>query len=338
MSTALRVIAAGPLTTLQDGGRRGWQRFGVAASGAMDQNALALANTLVGNPWQEGALELTLAGGSFAIEGGAARLALAGADLGATLDGAPLPSGRSFPLAPGTRLRLGSARSGARAYLAVAGGFAASPVFGSVATHLRSGIGGFAGRALADGDLLPLKAGASTGTHLALPPDDAAPAHPRVRILPGPQQDYFTAGALETLLAAEYEITAQADRMGYRLAGPPLAHAKGFNLISDAVAAGTIQVPGNRQPILLLADRQTTGGYPKIATVISADLPALGQRRPGDKLRFEAVGLAEATAARRALVEWRQRLPSLCVPIEAGFDSERLLGANLISGVTDGAP
>jgi 5-oxoprolinase (ATP-hydrolysing) subunit C len=335
--SALRIIAAGPLTTLQDGGRAGWLRFGVAVSGAMDQASLAIANTLVGNDWHEGALEMTLAGGIFSVEGGAVSVALAGADMAATLEGTPVPVGRSFMLRPGARLRLGSAHAGARTYLSVAGGFAASAVFGSVATHLRSGIGGFAGRALADGDLLPLKAHEMAGADRALPSDHAAPTSPRVRVVLGPQQDYFTAGAIDTLLAAEYEITAQADRMGYRLAGLPLAHAKGYDLISDAIAAGTIQVPGNRQPILLLADRQTTGGYPKIATVISADLPALGQRRPGEKLRFAAVGLAEAAAARRAFLAWRDGLPASLLPLGAGFDSEKLLGANLISGVTDGA-
>jgi allophanate hydrolase subunit 2 len=153
----------------------------------------------------------------------------------------------------------------------------------------------------------------------------------------GPQADYFTPAALAILLSAEFEITPQADRMGYRLHGPALEHAKGFNLVSDAIAAGSIQVPGGGQPIILLADRQTTGGYPKIATVISADLPALGQRRPGDRLRFEAVDLAAAHAARRALADWLERLPSRLTPVQAGFDSEQLLGENLISGVTDGS-
>ena len=336
--SALRVLSAGPLSTLQDGGRTGWQRFGVAVSGAMDEAALAVANTLVGNPWHTGAIEMTLAGGTFSVEGESIRVALAGADMGATLDGAPVATERSFTVAPGARLRFGSARSGARGYLAVSGGFAVRPVFGSVATHLRSGIGGFTGRALADGDLLPLAEPAVTAGDRMTPANFEAPEHERVRVVLGPQQDYFTDEAVATLLAAEYEITAQADRMGYRLAGPPLDHAKGYNLISDAVAAGTIQVPGDRQPILLLADRQTTGGYPKIATVISADLPALGQRRPGDKLRFQAVSLEEAAVARRAYLAWRDGLPNSLVPAGSGLDTEALLGANLISGVTDGAP
>jgi biotin-dependent carboxylase-like uncharacterized protein len=332
MSARLRVLAPGPLTTVQDGGRSGWLRFGVPPSGALDPRALAIANLLVGNRPDAGALEMTLAGGAFAVEGEAVRIAVAGADMPLAIDGAAAPRDRSHTLAPGAVLRIGAAKSGARTYLAASGGFAVAPVFGSVATHPRSGIGG---GALREGDIVPLATAAPSSPELGLAAD-APPTHPRLRIVLGPQDDYFTPDAIAALLGGDYTITARSDRMGVRLAGPPLAHARGFNIVSDAIAPGSIQVPGGGQPIILLADRQTTGGYPKIATVISADLPELGQARPGDRVRFESVTLDEARAARRALKAWLGALPSRLVAIGA-LDSERLLGANLISGVTDGA-
>jgi allophanate hydrolase subunit 2 len=157
-----------------------------------------------------------------------------------------------------------------------------------------------------------------------------------VRVVLGPQRDHFTDDAVAALCSAPYTVAARSDRMGLRLDGAPLAHRAGFNIVSDAIAPGSIQVPGGGQPIVLLADRQTTGGYPKIATVISADLPALGQARPGDQVRFAAVTLDEALGARRALKAWLDALPRHIAALGA-LDSENLLGANLISGVTDGA-
>jgi 5-oxoprolinase (ATP-hydrolysing) subunit C len=334
VSAALRVLAPGPLTTMQDGGRIGWLRFGVPQSGALDPRALAVANLLVGNRRDAGALELTHSGGAFAAEGGVVRIALAGADMQVTIDGRAAACERSHTLMPGATLRIGPAKSGVRAYLAAACGFAVTPVFGSVSTHVRSGLGGLHGGALAAGDVLPLAGSGPEGPelHLAAAPP---PTHPRVRIVLGPQDDHFTARAIEALCSGVFTVTAQSDRMGCRLAGPKLEHARGFNIVSDAIAPGSIQVPGGGQPIILLADRQTTGGYPKIATVISADLPALGQMRPGQEVRFEAVTLDAAVAARRALASWLDALPGCLVPLGA-LDSERLLAANLISGVTSG--
>jgi 5-oxoprolinase (ATP-hydrolysing) subunit C len=336
----LRVDSPGPLTTVQDLGRRGWLRFGVPASGAMDPVGLALANALVGNPPGTGALELTLAGGRFTVENGPARIAVAGADLPLTLDGGgtgdTVRGGRSYRLEPGQTFSLGSAREGARAYLAVAGGFRIEPVLGSVATHVRSGIGGWHGRPLVAGDALPLNGIPRPGPDLSLPAGFERPRHPRVRVVLGPQDDYLTPAAVETFLAAEYTLAAQADRMGYHLRGPRLEHAKGSDIVSDAIAPGSIQVPGFGEPIVLLADRQTTGGYPKIATVISTDLPALGQCRPGDRLHFEAISVEAAQAARRELRAWLETLPGRLVPVGRELDSEHLLAVNLISGVTDG--
>lgn len=333
MTATLTVLAPGPLTTMQDGGRQGWLRYGVPESGALDPRAMAVANALVGNRPETAALEMTLAGCTLAVAGGRVRIAIAGADMAMAIDGTAVPGERSHTLVPGAVVRIGGARSGARAYLAASGGFAATPVFGSVAVHLRSGIGG---RALRQGDVLDIAGDGPAGPDLRLDAE-APPAPPRLRVVLGPQDDYFTADAIATLIAAEFTITAQSDRMGYRLAGPLLAHEKGFNIVSDGIAPGSIQVPGNGLPIILLADRQTTGGYPKIATVISADLPFLGQMRPSDAVRFAAVTLAQALEARRALKAWTAALPGRLVPVTATLDSERLLRANLISGVTDGA-
>lgn len=336
MSAALRVEIAGLLTTLQDLGRHRWRRFGVPASGAMDPVALSVANALVGNPCGQAALELTLTGGSFLVEGGPVRVALVGGDFPLFIDDKHAEPMRAHRLEPGQRLRVGGARSGARGYLAVAGGFAIEPVLGSLSTHVRSGIGGLDGRALAPGDLLPLTGATIDGPDLWLPPDALRSDHAMVRVVLGPQDDHFTPDGIRIFLDSDYAVSPRADRMGYRLSGPPLEHARGFDVISDAIAPGSIQVPGTGEPIVLMADGQTTGGYPKIATVIGADLPALGQRRPGDRLRFEAVTLDAAVGARRALSRWLAELPEKLVPVGREFDSARLLSINLVSGVTDG--
>jgi 5-oxoprolinase (ATP-hydrolysing) subunit C len=328
---ALEVIAPGLLATVQDGGRSGWLRHGVPGSGALDRRALALANLLVGNRADAGALEMTLSGGTFAVRGGTVRIALAGADMSLAIDGAAAARERSHTLTPGAVVRIGAARNGARAYLAVAGGFAIAPLFGSVATHLRAGIGS---GPLHAGMVLPVSGAAPAGPELRFAGD--WPRTLRIRVVPGPQADHFAPSALATLGAAAFTVTARSDRMGLRLAGPPLAHARGYDIVSDGIAPGSIQVPGDGQPIILLADRQTTGGYPKIATVISADLPELGQKRPGDIVRFAIVTLEDAVAARRALAAWFATLQRHVVPLAGALASEHLLAANLISGVTDG--
>lgn len=339
-STAPRLIirTAGPLTTLQDRGRFGYLRFGVPASGAMDPVALAVANALVGNQPDTAALELTLTGPVFTVADGPVLLALAGAAMPLTVDGTRLAAGRSHRVPPGAAVTIGPAAVGARAYLAVAGGFAAEPHLGSRSTHPRSRLGGWHGRAVRDGDALPLADGAAAErTALFMPPGLIAPGANTVRVVPGPQTEFFTDAGLATFLNSPYQVSPQADRMGYRLTGPAIEHARDFNTISDAIAPGSVQVPGTREPIVLMADRQTTGGYPKIATVIGADLPALGQRRPGDTLRFAAVSVAEAQAARRVLTAWLEALPARLCPATRLLDTESLYQVNLIGGVVDAA-
>lgn len=290
----LRLVEAGLGTSLQDLGRRHFQRFGISESGALDAPALRLANALLGNEPGTAALEITLSGPVIDIEAERVRLALVGADFPVTLNGQALRTGRSFEAQRGDRLVIGLARQGARAYLAVAGGFAAAPTLGSLSTHSRSRLGGLDGGYLKAGDRLALTPGAAgEGPQLALPALPA-PEAAKLRVVLGPQDDFFTDAGIETFLSARYQVSPRADRMGYQFEGPAIAHAKGFNIVSDGIVNGSIQVPGNGQPIVLLADRQTTGGYPKIATVIEADLPILAQLRPGESIGFTAVTADEA--------------------------------------------
>ncbi|GAB4178016.1 MAG: biotin-dependent carboxyltransferase family protein [Thalassobaculales bacterium] len=337
MTAALLARDPGPSTTLQDLGRTGWQRFGVPQSGAMDVAAHRAANALVGNPPGAATLEFTLLGGAWEVACDGARLAVAGGAFAVTIDGAPAAAWRSFTLRRGQVLAVGAARDAARGYIAVAGGFALAPVMGSLSTHVRSGIGGFRGRAIAAGDALPLaRATPPEGPELAL--DPLPPRAGLARVVMGPQDDYFSEAAQAAFLAAPYAVTSQADRMGYRLAGPAVAHARGFNIISDAIALGSVQVPGTGQPIVLLADRQTTGGYPKIATVIAPDIRELAQARPGEEVRFAAVGQREALALHRAWAAALDGLPLRCRPVAGGdglFAAERLLALTLIDGMVD---
>jgi len=340
----LRVIAPGLMTTVQDLGRPGYQRLGVPPSGALDPVALRAVNLLVGNPTTTAVLEMARAGATFAVEADSVRIALAGAAAEIdTQDGDnhlklnPLESAR---LRRGERLRIALSGS-AVAYLAVEGGFALPEVMGSLSTLTRAAIGGFAGRALRTGDRLPLRhRDAAEREELALPllPLLRAPSAGqagRIRVVLGPQDDHFSAAGLQTLLSATYTITQASDRMGMRLAGPALEHAQGYDIVSDGIATGAIQVPGDGLPIVLLADRQTTGGYPKIATVISADIPALGRLSPGAQVAFAAVTVAAAEAAARRLSRDIAALGHLVARGTPVLDAARLMGENLVSGMVD---
>lgn len=334
--TELAIHSAGPATSLQDAGRFGWQRFGVGPAGAMDRLSLALANVLAGNPPGQAAIEFALAGGRLQVAGGSVRIALAGADSMLKIDGAPVTPLTSVTVRDGQTIELAAARSGVFFYLAVSGGFAVAPTLGSLSLHHRAGIGGLEGRPLRSGDRLPLGLADPSGPELALPQPPRAQDGP-IRVVLGPQHDHFTPAGIATLVGSEYVISEQADRMGMRLTGPVIEHsAKGFNIVSDGIPTGGMQVPGNGLPLILLADRQTTGGYPKIATVISWDLPRLAQSRPGTRLRFEAVERAEAVRmAKAADVEFRALVGKVRPAGLAGFDSSELLSVNLVDGVVD---
>lgn len=334
--TALRVESCGPATSFQDAGRIGQARFGISRSGAMDQLALAEANALVGNSPDVAAIELLLMGGVFALEGGPARLALAGARMATLRDGVAVPPSTAFELGEGERLSVGPAAEGVFGYLAVAGGFDMPPSLGSLSLQARAAIGGLEGRALAAGDRLALAGDVAAGEPpVSLPPsrlDREAP----IRVVLGPQDDHFDADAIAAFLATAYTISPEADRMGFRLQGPPIAHLLGFNIVSDGIVAGSVQVPGNGIPIVMMADHQTTGGYPKIATVASADLRLLAQRRPGDAVRFAAIAIEEAEALARERAALVAGLPGRLARGRAGLpDVEELLALNLAGAATD---
>jgi biotin-dependent carboxylase-like uncharacterized protein len=333
----LQVLKPGLHTTVQDLGRVGYQALGVPVSGALDPVALRIANALVGNRENAAALEFLVSGATFQVTADRARVAVAG--IGASLTtGQParvVPAWQSVTLMRGDVVEIGLGSGSVCAYLAVEGAIAVPLVLGSASTYVRAGFGGLEGRVLRGGDLVPLaiaRASSREEQHLPAPPP-AAIGQP-IRIVLGPQQDYFTDAAVATLLDAGFRISKNADRMGMRLDGPPLAHRRGWDIVSDAIATGAIQVPGSGQPIVLLADHQTTGGYPKIATVISADLPILGRRRPGDAIRFAAVSVAEAEQLARDQERRIAALIAACQPVPgSGIDLASLYADNLISGV-----
>ncbi len=335
MTTGLKVVAAGPLSTIQDGGRHGYQRYGVSVAGAFDPLFLAAANALVGNPPGEGAVELTMTGDGYEVAADGLRLAVVG-DFALTIDGEAAAPWRSHTLARGQVVRIGVARSGLRGYLAVAGGFALVPQLGSVATHLRNRLGGLDGGRLKAGDLLPLRlARAPAGGDLALDPGLLPRRGAALRVVLGPQDGHFGPDDIAAFLDGAWTIGRESDRMGCRLEGPVIGHAKGFNIISDGIPLGAVQVPGSGQPIILLPDRQTAGGYPKIACVIAPDVAALAQIGPGAVIRFTAIGADAALAAHRAFRQLIVGLPALMRPAGAVLDSERLLSLNLVDGMVD---
>jgi len=336
--TALRVVAAGPGVTLQDGGRRFHLRFGVTAAGPMDPLAFATANAAAGAPPGATAIEVSLGGVELEAEGAPLTVAVAGGQFRLALgDRAMAPAAR-VRLDPGQMLSIRPGPAGAWCYVAVSGRIDVAPVLGSVSTHIRSALGGIFGRALQAGDLLPV-----TGARV-LDPAPAAIVAPWldrpgdvVRVVLGPQDDYFGRDDIAAFLTGPWTVSARSDRMAYRLEGPRLRHAKGFNIVSDGVAMGAIQVPGEGFPVVLMADRQPTGGYPKIATVIGADHGRLAQLRAGAQLRFEAVAVADAVDARRRDAQALARPIALTPLRRTEFPSEYLLGLNLVDGVISSA-
>jgi biotin-dependent carboxylase-like uncharacterized protein len=298
----ITVLRPGLLTTVQDRGRWGWQAMGVPVGGPMDEWSFRLAALRVGNDEGAAGLEITLQGPQLRFDG-PALVAVTGARFDLTLDARAVSTGEVCRAGAGSVLTFGERREGARAYLAIDGGIVTPPVFGSRATHLASGIGGLEGRALRAGDVLPV--GPPGGRPRFRPAADHLPqgGSSRVRLLPGPEHDWFTGEALDVLARAEYTILPTSNRMGYRLSGPALSHGGRADIISDAVSFGSIQVPADGQPLLLMADRQTSGGYPRIGTVISADLGLAAQLAPGDTLSF---AWCEPRDALAALIELEQ--------------------------------
>lgn len=335
----LEIVSAGVFASLQDGGRFGWRRAGVPWSGALDPQLLRLANALVGKPEGRAAIECIDGGLRLAAREGPVRVAVAGEATIERIDTAGqthrVAPWRSLTLADGEQLRLVSTGAGRLAMIAVAG-MALPPVLGSAATYPRARLGGLDGRALAAGNRLPASDPGGPELCLGSPPTQRDGP---IRVVIGPQQDHFASGEVDAFLDRTWTIGHEADRMGLRLTGEPLRHLDPAHreIVSDAIVPGAIQVPGNGLPIVLLADSQTAGGYPKIATVISADRGRIAACRPGQSLRFEAVSVTEAEAiARAADTALRTCLASLTpVAADAPVDLDALYGNNLLSGMVN---
>ncbi|GJD97854.1 5-oxoprolinase subunit C family protein [Methylobacterium iners] len=330
--TALRILGGG--ATLQDAGRHGYLRYGITPAGPMDPLAHATANLALGNPPGSTAIEVALAGLSVAAEDAPLDVALAGGAFRIDFDGAPLPAAVALTLLPGARLTIRAGTAGAWCMLVVGGRIDVPALLGSTATHTRSRMGGLDGRALAAGDRLTIaepRAAVGEPAALVAPWLDRPPGI--IRVVLGPQADAFAPSEVERFLAGPWTVTPRGDRMACFLDGEPLRHAGGHDIVSDGVAMGAVQVPGDGTPIILMADRQPTGGYPKIATVIGPDLGRLAQAQPGTRLRFAAVSIAQAVAARRAEAKALRAPIRLAPLIRTTFSPEFLLERNLIDGV-----
>ena len=298
----MKIISAGPLTTVQDRGRFGYMRYGITTSGVMDEKAYNYGNYLVENAGEEACLEMTFKGAVIEFEG-SGRIAFTGADMTPVLNGNPVVNGESIEVKDKDRLEFGFAKKGLRTYLFCKGGIEVPMIYGSRSTNLKCGFGGFEGRKLMDGDVLTVGEMRNTGCSAAIK-TEAAYQLPEeecltVRVLLGPQENYFTDKGIQALESGEYKVTPNSDRMGIRLKGEALESVQGMDIISDAIPLGSIQVSADGQPIILLADRQTTGGYAKIATVIRSDIWKLAQVRPGMSLRFQVVTPRQADKINR---------------------------------------
>ena len=329
----LEVLNTGPLTTVQDTGRFGLRAFGVSQAGPMDQLAFDMANLLVGNVQSAAAVEFASNGGRFRFDVSTA-VAVTGPGIELSIDGAGMSTNQTLEIDAGQVLRIGPVRNGLWGYLAVAGGIDTQPVLGSRATHLRFGLGGLAGRSLVRGDRVPVASNdEAPQIRIAdhdLPETDETP----IRVLLGPQDDYFDPDIIAQFLSSTFRVSTRVDRMASVLNGPPLIAKRGHDIISDGTIPGVIQVPGSGQPLILMADGQTTGGYPKIATIIGADLRRVAQTPPGKNLSFAAVTPEEAEAALLSYRNLHRKiLKAICLAKFGQTSTDRLYSVNLISGV-----
>jgi biotin-dependent carboxylase-like uncharacterized protein len=311
---------------VQDHGRDGYQRCGLVASGAMDRLALAAANTLLGNAPFAAAIEISPFTASFTARNGAVRVALCGALRSADIAGRAMPNNASTTVTEGETLNIGFAKGGAFSYLAIEGGIEGEPTFGSLAVNPRAGLGSPFARPLQQGDELTAKPASGAPEQRIELPAVSGP----IRVVLGPQDDEFADDAKALFLDSDWKISATSDRMGYRLEGPVIKHLHGHNIVSDGTVDGSIQVPGNGAPIVLMMDRNTTGGYPKIATVISADLGRLAQTPAGTAFRFKAVSMQEAQAEARKFAGLLRSLPDRLHDLESTeLNIDALQGANV---------
>ena len=302
---AISVLTPGAYTTVQDKGRYGYQQMGIPVSGVLDAFAFRAANMLVGNPDYAAVLEITIMGPRLEILV-ESDVAVTGAEMGMTLNEQPVEGWKSIRVKPGDILNIQQVKSGCRGYLAVNGGINVPVVMGSRATYVGGKLGGYRGRPLKEGDVIQSGDAKLLNTPLKFP-TDLIPKHLSeiiIRAIPGPQDDFFQEG-LDTLFQSDYMVSTKADRMGYRLQGPNIKLAEGMpkSIISEPTMPGGVQIPADEQPIILLVE-QTVGGYTKIVTVISTDLPKVAQATPGDTIRFEKVTLETA----HSLYQERQKL------------------------------
>ena len=331
----LVIEAISPASSVQDAGRFGAQRYGLTSSGAMDRMGLAIANTLVGLPAGAAGIEIGPLPGRFSAREGAVRLAFAGATRPLSVGSRMFDFNRSFVLETGETLEIGAARpgdtyAGVFSYCALEGGIKGTPVFGSLSVTARAEIGSPFQRPLRAGDTIEAATADPEGSDQRLMPP--APVSGPIRVVLGPQDDYFSAETIEVFQNADWTVSSTSDRMGYRLEGPVLAHAKGFNIISDGIVNGHIQIPGNGQPLVLLADRGTTGGYPKIGAIITADLGRFAQVPVGGTVRFSILDIEAAQAETVAYMKRIVTLRDGLSPLLSAMSIEGLFAANLAGG------
>ncbi|HHT20560.1 MAG TPA: biotin-dependent carboxyltransferase family protein [Tissierellia bacterium] len=310
----IKIQQSGPLTTIQDKGRYGYMQYGMMPAGAMDELSMYLANLLVGNDPTEAVIEAAYLGPTITFDADEV-VAVTGARCTLSLNGEEVPMWRSLSVQAGDVLKLSPVTQGLYVYLAFSRGLDVPLIMGSKSTYLRGKLGGLEGRKLKTGDVIALGEEKRPDPGLMLDPYHLPEFKSKriLRVVLGPQDDYFTEEGITNFLSQDYTITQEADRMGYRLDGEPIAHKAGPDIISDGIAHGTVQVPGNGLPIILLSDRGTTGGYTKIATVIAPDICALVQMPPGSKLNFDAISVEEANAIYR---ETFGELEKYLIPIE----------------------
>ncbi|WP_257164756.1 biotin-dependent carboxyltransferase family protein [Bradyrhizobium sp. SRS-191] len=324
--TTLVVSQIGPASSVQDGGRFGAQRYGLTPSGAMDKLSLAAANSLVGNELMAAAIEIGPFGATFMAKDGPVRVALAGAPRPADIAKRQIEMNTSVTLNEGEKLTLGFARGGSFSYLAIEGGISGEPMFDSLSVNARAGLGSPYPRPLQSGDVFKV-APASQAPELRLELPKASGA---IRVVMGPQDDEFSDEMKALFLGSDWAVSATSDRMGYRLEGPVIRHLHGHNIVSDGTVEGSIQVPGNGSPIVLMSDRGTSGGYPKIATVITADYGRLAQTPAGTPFRFKAVSMAEAQAELRRYKDLLRSLPHRVTELTSSdFNVDALFTANV---------
>lgn len=303
----IRIIDGGMFTTVQDRGRSGYMKSGVTVSGAMDERSYEIANLLVGNRNGEAALETTIIGPQIEFAGHCV-FAVTGGDLQPRRNGEDIPMYRALRAKPGDILSFAGRRSGCRTYIAFQGGLDVPLVLGSRSTDVKAGLGGWQGRKLKSGDKIPVAAAGKRTCTAAVPQEDFSGKEKVLRVTMGPQEERFTAEGIATFLNTSYTVTPQSDRMGCRLSGDPIRTVSGSDIITDGICMGAVQVPADGKPIVMLADRQPTGGYAKIANVISVDLPVAAQMVPGDVVRFQKVTVQEA---QKLLLKQRNQLRSI---------------------------